>query len=205
MVGVYTIIDARGLTVGFGDPIGPRVFPYLIGTGMIVLSVLLAVATARGDVAEAEAGEDVDLTSPADWVTVGKLVGILVLNLLLVNLLGWAITGTLLFAGCAWALGSRTLIRDVIVGAVHVGGQLVLLLVPRRPAPARHPRRDPVMDTLNLLLDGFQNALTLENLAATPPSASCSAPSSACSPASARRWRWRCSCRSPTASTSPSR
>ena len=93
-------------------------FPYLIGTGMIVLSVLLAVATSRGDVAEAEAGEDVDLTSPPDWVTVGKLVGILVLNLLLVNILGWAITGALLFAGCAWALGSRTLVRDVIVGAV---------------------------------------------------------------------------------------
>jgi len=118
LVGVYTIIDARGLTVGFGDPIGPRVFPYLIGTGMIVLSVLLAVATSRGDRPQADAGEDVDLTSPADWVTVGKLVGILVLNLLLVNLLGWAVTGTLLFAGCAWALGSRTLIRDVIVGAV---------------------------------------------------------------------------------------
>jgi len=118
LVGAYTIIDARGLTVGFGDPVGPRVFPYFIGAGMIVLAVLLAVATSRGDVAEAEAGEDVDLTSPADWVTVGKLVGILVLNLLLVNLLGWAITGALLFAGSAWALGSRTLVRDVIVGAV---------------------------------------------------------------------------------------
>jgi putative tricarboxylic transport membrane protein len=118
VVGIYTIVDARGLTVGFGDPIGPRVFPYLIGTGMVLLAVLLAVATARGDVPEADAGEDVDLTSPADWVTVGKLVGILVLNLLLVNLVGWAVTGALLFAGCAWALGSRTLLRDVIVGAV---------------------------------------------------------------------------------------
>ena len=118
LVGAYTIVDARGLNVGFGDPIGPRVFPYLIGTGMVVLAVLLAVMTARGDVAEAEAGEDVDLTSPPDWVTVGKLVGILVLNLLLVNLLGWAVTGALLFAGSAWALGSKTLLRDVIVGAV---------------------------------------------------------------------------------------
>ena len=118
VVGIYTIIDARGLTVGFDDPVGPRIFPYLIGTGMVLLAVLLAVATARGDVAEGEAGEDVDLTTPADWVTVGKLVGILVLNLLFVNLLGWAITGALLFAGCAWALGSKTLLRDVIVGAV---------------------------------------------------------------------------------------
>jgi putative tricarboxylic transport membrane protein len=118
IVGIYTIIDARGLTVGFGDPIGPRVFPYMVGTGMVVLAILLAVATSRGDVPQAEEGEDVDLTVPADWVTVGKLAGILVLNLLLVNLLGWAITGGLLFAGAAWALGSRTLLRDIIVGFV---------------------------------------------------------------------------------------
>ena len=85
---------------------------------MVVLAVLLALATARGDLPQAEEGEDVDLTTPPDWVTVGKLVGVLVLNLLLVNLLGWAITGALLFAGAAWALGSRTLVRDVIVGAV---------------------------------------------------------------------------------------
>ncbi len=62
---------------------------------MILLAVLLAVATARGDVGEAEDGEDIDLTSPPDWVTVAKLVGVLVLNLLFVNVLGWAITGAL--------------------------------------------------------------------------------------------------------------
>jgi putative tricarboxylic transport membrane protein len=118
VVGGYTIIDARGLAVGFGDPVGPRVFPYIVGTGMIVLALLLAAATARGDVGEGEAGEDIDLTSPPDWVTVGRLVAILVLNLVLVNVLGWAITGALLFAGAAWALGSRTLLRDVLVGAV---------------------------------------------------------------------------------------
>lgn len=118
VIGVYTIIDARGLNVGFGDPVGPRVFPYIIGTGMVILSVLLAVATARGDAAEPEAGEDIDLTTPPDWLTVGKLVGVLVLNLLLVNLLGWAISGALLFAGAAWALGSRTLLRDLLVGVV---------------------------------------------------------------------------------------
>lgn len=117
-VGIWTLIDARRLNVGFGDPIGPRVFPYVIGSGMIVLAVLLAVATRLGDVPEGEEGEDVDLTKPADWVTVGKLVAVLVLNMLLVNILGWAITGALLFAGCAWSLGSRTLLRDLIVGAV---------------------------------------------------------------------------------------
>ena len=118
LVGIYTVIDARGLNVGFGDPVGPRVFPYVVGGAMVVLAVLLAVATARGDVAEGEEGEDIDLTTPPDWVTVAKLFGILVLNLLLVDLLGWPITGALLFAGCAWALGSKALVRDVLVGAV---------------------------------------------------------------------------------------
>ncbi|MCY7400287.1 MAG: tripartite tricarboxylate transporter TctB family protein [Nocardioides sp.] len=118
VVGLYTIIDARGLNVGFGDPIGPRVFPYVIGAVMLLLAVLLAIATARGDIPQAEEGEDVDLTTPPDWMTVAKLVAILVLNILLVNVLGWAITGALLFAGCAWSLGSRTLVRDLIVGLV---------------------------------------------------------------------------------------
>lgn len=118
LVGLYTIVDARGLTVGFGDPVGPRLFPYVIGGAMVLLAALLALATARGDVPQAEEGEDVDLTTPPDWVTVGQLVAILVLNLLLVNVLGWAVTGALLFAGSAWALGSRTLLRDLIVGIV---------------------------------------------------------------------------------------
>ncbi|QCC78635.1 tripartite tricarboxylate transporter TctB family protein [Nocardioides daphniae] len=118
VVGVYTVLDARGLNVGFGDPIGPRVFPYVIGTGLVLLAVLLAIATSRGDVPQAEEGEDVDLTTPPDWLTVAKLVAICVLNLVLVNVLGWAITGAFLFAGAAWALGSRTLVRDIAVGVV---------------------------------------------------------------------------------------
>ena len=117
-VGAYTIYDASTLTVGFGDPIGPRVFPYVIGTVTIVLAGLLAVATARGSQPEAEEGEDIDLSTKPDWLTVVKLLGFIVFAILTVNLLGWAITGGVLFAGCAWSLGSRTLVRDIIVGAV---------------------------------------------------------------------------------------
>ena len=118
VVGIYTLVDARGLNIGFGDPIGPRVFPYVIGTATIALAVLLALATARGDVGQGEEGEDIDLTTPPDWLTIGKLLGVLILNLLLVNVVGWAITGGLLFAGCAWALGSKALVRDLIAGFV---------------------------------------------------------------------------------------
>ncbi len=117
-VGAYTVYDATTLNVGFGDPVGPRAFPYLIGSVLLGLAVLLAIATARGDVPQAEAGEDVDLTQRADWTTVLKLVGTLVFTIATVGWLGWAISGAVLFAGSAWSLGSRTLVRDVLVGAV---------------------------------------------------------------------------------------
>ncbi len=118
VVGAYTVYDATTLRIGFGDPVGPRVFPYVIGAGTVLLGVLLVLATLRGDVPEAEGGEDVDLRQPADWVTVGKLVGVLMFTVLTISFLGWAISGAILFVGSAWSLGSRTLVRDVIVGLV---------------------------------------------------------------------------------------
>ena len=118
VLGVYTILDATTLKVGFADPVGPRVFPYVIGSVMVVLAVLLAVATARGDRGEPEEGEDIDLSARPDMVTVLKLVAILVFNIATIDFLGWAITGAILFAGCAWALGSRTLLRDILIGVV---------------------------------------------------------------------------------------
>ncbi|NHC22285.1 tripartite tricarboxylate transporter TctB family protein [Nocardioides sp. IC4_145] len=117
-LGGYTVYDATTLEVGFADPVGPRVFPFVVGGVLLVLAVLLAVATLRGSRPEAEDGEDIDLDTPADWVTVGKLVGVLVLTIATIDVLGWAISGALLFAGAAWALGSTTLVRDVLVGVV---------------------------------------------------------------------------------------
>ena len=118
VVGAYTFYDATTLRVGFGDPVGPRVFPYAIGAVTVVLGILLALATLRGSVPQAEGGEDIDLRQPADWVTVLKLVGVLLFTVLTISFVGWALSGAVLFVGSAWALGSRTLVRDVIVGLV---------------------------------------------------------------------------------------
>jgi putative tricarboxylic transport membrane protein len=117
-LGVYTIYDATTLKVGFADPVGPRVFPYIIGSVLLVLAVLLGIATAVGDRGEPESGEDIDLEHRPDMVTVLKLVSILVFNIATIDFLGWAITGAVLFAGCAWALGSRTPVRDSVIGIV---------------------------------------------------------------------------------------
>ena len=118
VVGAYTFYEATTLRIGFGDPVGPRLFPYVIGAVTVLLGLLLVVATFRGDVPQAEGGEDIDLRQPADWVTVLKLVGVLLFTVLTISFVGWALSGAVLFVGSAWSLGSRTLVRDAIVGLV---------------------------------------------------------------------------------------
>jgi putative tricarboxylic transport membrane protein len=120
VVGGFLIFDGLTLEAGFAkvDPVGPKFFPIAIGAILIVLAVILAIAIARGSVGEADAGEDVDPNTPGDWTTVGLLVGVFVAVILLVNPLGWAITGTLMFAGTATILGSRHYVRNIVIGAV---------------------------------------------------------------------------------------
>ena len=119
-VGAFLIYDALSLEAGFAkvDPVGPRLFPIVIGGILIVLAVVLAVAIPRGSVGEADAGEDVDPNTPGDWRTVGLLVGLFVAVIVLVEPLGWVITSTLLFAGAATILGNRHYVRNIVIGAV---------------------------------------------------------------------------------------
>jgi putative tricarboxylic transport membrane protein len=97
VVGGYVIYDASGLEPGFADdPLGQKAFPYAVGAALLVLGMLLTVATMRGDTPQSEEGEDVDLTQGADWFTVAKLIGVFAVNIVLVDFLGWAITGAIL-------------------------------------------------------------------------------------------------------------
>lgn len=118
LVGGFVTYDASTLDDAFSDqPVQPWALPFVVGGALLLLGVLLAVATARGDQPEAEDGEDVDLSQGTDLRTIGLLTGVLVLNLLLIDWLGWAITGALLFTGATYVLGSRTWVRNLAIGA----------------------------------------------------------------------------------------
>ena len=120
LVGAFLIYDALSLAGGFAkvDPVGPKFFPLVIGSGLLVTAVILGVAIARGSVGEADAGEDIDPDAPSDWRTVGLLVALFVATIVLVEPLGWAITGALLFAGAATVLGSKRYLFNIGIGVV---------------------------------------------------------------------------------------
>jgi putative tricarboxylic transport membrane protein len=120
VVGIFLIVDALSLTAEFAkvDPVGPKLFPLVIGAGLLVCSVLLAIATARGSKGTPDDGEDIDTSTPADWKTVGLLVALFVATIALVDVLGWVIMGAVLFGGAATILGNRHWIRNLGIGLV---------------------------------------------------------------------------------------
>ncbi|WP_211877920.1 tripartite tricarboxylate transporter TctB family protein [Pseudarthrobacter albicanus] len=115
--GGLVLWDAAGLVTPYSksDPVGPKTVPYLVAGLLIVCAVMLAINVLRGGHGEAEGGEDVDLTHPADWKTVLPLVGAFVANILLIDWAGWVIAGTVLFWGSVLALGSRRYVRDGLI------------------------------------------------------------------------------------------
>lgn len=115
--GALVIADAARIVTPYSqsDPVGPKTLPFIVGGLLLVCAVLLAVNVLRGGQGEAEGGEDVDLTHPADWKTVLPLVGAFIANILLINWAGWVISGTVLFWGSVWALGGRNYLRDGLI------------------------------------------------------------------------------------------
>lgn len=118
LVGVVVIVDASriGHVTSSNDPVGPRAMPFVVGGALLLVAVLYALDVFRGGVGEAEAGEDVELGQAADWRTVGMLAGAFALNALLIEPLGWVISGSLLFFLSAFALGNRHHVRGLAIG-----------------------------------------------------------------------------------------
>ena len=115
LVGGFLVYDALSLPGGYAkvDPVGPQLFPMVIGIGLLVTTFLIVRSQS-----EAEAGEDIDPNLPSDWRTVGLLIAMFVALIVLVVPLGWAIASALFFAGCATVLGSKHYVRNILIGVV---------------------------------------------------------------------------------------
>jgi len=99
--------------------VGPRVIPYIVGAGMIVVGIWLAyeALTGRMSLGTTES-EDADPALPTDWRTVGLLALALLVYLLLIERAGFIIASATLFVMAAFAMGSRRLARDIAIGIV---------------------------------------------------------------------------------------
>jgi putative tricarboxylic transport membrane protein len=99
--------------------VGPRVIPYIVGAGLVIVGIWLAYEALTGHASAGTAeSEDADPTLPTDWRTVGLLALALLAYLVLIERAGFIFASTTLFVMAAFAMGSRRLARDIAIGIV---------------------------------------------------------------------------------------
>ena len=128
---MVALVDAATLSTNLtqGATVGPRAVPVLVGILLLVVAAALARDVLRGGHGEPEAGEDVDLAGGTDWRTVALLAGAFLANAALIDVVGWPISGAVLFFGSVFALGSRHYVRDAIIAVVLSVGTWYLFVL----------------------------------------------------------------------------
>ncbi|MGH3449587.1 MAG: tripartite tricarboxylate transporter TctB family protein [Haloechinothrix sp.] len=127
-LGALVLFDAARMASSFTvrGPVGPKAVPFLVGALLLVVAVALTVDVLRGGKGEAEGGEDIDLSTPPEWRTVLLLAGAFIANIALIDVVGFPISGAILFWGSVYALGSRHWVRDPLIS---IGMALLTYLV----------------------------------------------------------------------------
>ena len=111
-LGLFVAVETAMLRTGPGyAAIGPKLFPWLVAAGLLLVGGALLYEARAGAVAH-PAGFDLDLP-PALMVTAG-----LVLQMILMKPAGFVIASTVMFVAVTHALGSRRLVLNVAVGFV---------------------------------------------------------------------------------------
>ena len=117
LLGAWMLWQAIQLREGPGyAAVGPRTFPLIVGGGILLSGLALLWRSLRGRASPAEAGSEA--AAPTDWRTLLTMAALLLGYVFLFQPLGFVLTSALFLIGGAWALGSRSPVRDVVAGVV---------------------------------------------------------------------------------------
>lgn len=106
--------------------VGPKLVPAMIAGALIVFGLALSVVALRGgwsaDIPEVAAA------GPPNLLSLGWLVGGLLLNLVLIVPLGFALSAAIQFVCTARAFGSRSPVRDAAIALIVSLGAFFLFV-----------------------------------------------------------------------------
>ena len=98
-------------STGTTTVVGPQLFPYIVAFGLIAVGVSLLREAVSGHVAHERGFE-------LDWRAVALGSGGLILQMLLLERLGWIIATTLMFILATLAFRERRVFLSVVIGLV---------------------------------------------------------------------------------------
>lgn len=114
-IGSFVIYETQGIaeTQGYSQ-VGPRLFPYIIGTGLTVCGAVLGWHAMSGgwrNVPLDQTGHEAP-----DWIAAAIISVGIVLHMVLIGWAGFIIASTLMYLLIARGFGSQRAVRDLAVG-----------------------------------------------------------------------------------------
>lgn len=128
IVAIVILWLAKDFRIPRGVRVSPKVFPQLVGIGMLLVGVWYVIDVVRNPatLSAGEDSEDVDITKDADWGTLILIAIGLTAFALLVQPAGFALAAAVMFAITSTAMGSKSIFLNALIGVVL--GLLVFLV-----------------------------------------------------------------------------
>lgn len=115
-LGIFVIVSTQDISAGGGySQVGPRAFPYIVGSGLILLGGILCWHAASGGWRNVPMD---DAHEQADWPAFAILSAGVLLHMASIAWAGFILASAFLFTLVARGFGSRRLARDILVGIV---------------------------------------------------------------------------------------
>jgi putative tricarboxylic transport membrane protein len=118
-LGIVVLVESLDIKVRQGVVVNPRVFPQIVGAGLVVVAIWYAIDIVRSPrIGGGEDAEDVDPEARTDWTVLGILAIALIAYAALIDTAGFIIASTVLFVISTFAMHSRAYLRNLAIGVL---------------------------------------------------------------------------------------
>lgn len=127
-LGIIVLVETQDIRIRQGVVVSPRIFPSIVGGGLVAVAIWYAFDIIRGPhlPAGGEDAEDVDPEAETDWLVLGIIAAALVVYAALMEYAGFILASAALFVISAFAMGNLRIARNVAIGLV-LGTAIFLL------------------------------------------------------------------------------
>ena len=128
LLGIVVLVETQDIRVRQGVVVSPRIIPNLVGGGLVVIAIWYAIEVVRAPhfASGGEDAEDVDPEASTDWRVLGIIAAALIAYAALLEYAGFIVASAILFLISAFAMGSRNILRDIVIGLL-LGTAIFLL------------------------------------------------------------------------------
>jgi putative tricarboxylic transport membrane protein len=119
ILGLVVVFDTANMLVPpASGTVGPQVFPYLVSTFLIVISIGLFIQILRGNIGQPEGTEFGDTIDKTDFKTLLIVAGSMTTYPLLIERAGFIVASSVAFFGVSFAFGAKNVVKNLLVSIV---------------------------------------------------------------------------------------